>query len=169
MMKFLALVAALALPPAVYFPTLGAHRERKVEQARQQLAELDMRIEMAKTAQRKMPQFRAEMARMEDELGRLHAMLPPEPAIDEIRTLTQAAAEENGIELTHFDPGAVKDDSPLREQTMTTEVVGSAEGTAAFLREIEKASRIIDVSNVTVTKDPAGWRTDFVMTTYAMR
>ncbi len=169
MMKFLAVVAALVIPPAIYFPTLGAHRDQRVAQAQQQLAELDLRIQMAKTAQRKLPQFRAEMVRLESELGKLHSMLPPVPAIDEIHSMTQSLAAENGIALTHFDPGTLKDDNALQEQTMTAEVVGSAEGTAAFLRQIQTASKIIDVSGVTVTKDPAGWRTDFAMTTYAMK
>ena len=169
MKRFLALVAVLVIPPAVYFPTLGAKRDQRLEQARNALAELDMRIEMAKSAERKLPQFRAEMERLDLELHSVHQILPPVPAIDEIRSLTQSLAEENGIALTQFNPGEPKQSTVLQEQSITAEVVGGAQGTAQFLRRIQTASKIIDVSGVTLTKDPAGWRTDFLMTTYAMR
>lgn len=169
MRRLLAVVAVLLIPPAVYFPTLGAKRDQRLEQARDTLAELDMRIEMAKAAKRKMPQFQAEMERLDLELHSLHQVLPPVPAIDEIHSLTGSLADENGIKLTQFEPGPAKQDNELQEQSITAEVVGSAQGTAEFLRRIQNASKIVEVSGVTLTKDPAGWRTDFLMTTYAMR
>lgn len=169
MRRLLAVIAVLVIPPAIYFPTLGAKRDRRLEQAHDALAELDMRIEMAKSAKRKLPQFQAEMERLDLELNSLHQILPPVPAIDEIHSLTESLAEENGIALTHFEAGAPKQDNELQEQSITAEVVGPAQGTAEFLRRIQNASKIVDVSGVTLTRDPAGWRTDFLMTTYALR
>jgi len=167
-LKFLAILAVLAIPPAVYFETLGAKRKADLQAADQQLAELDMRIEMAKAAQRKLPQFRAEMTRMSADLERMNTILPASPAIDDIHALVESTAAENDLQLTQFDPGKPTTGNALEEQTMTAEVVGSAEGTAAFLKKIGNASRLINVSGVTATKDPAGWRTDFLMTTYAL-
>ena len=169
MIKAVAIIAALLVPPAVYFETLGALRRGRLAAARTQLAELDLRIEQAKAAERKLPQFREEMARLSSELDRVHELLPPAPAIEEIRSLTETTAAENDLQLTQFDPASPAQGNALEEQTITAEVVGSAEGTAAFLKKMSAASRLINLSGVTVTKDPAGWRTDFLMTTYAMK
>ena len=56
----------------------------------------------------------------------------------------------------------------FQQQSVVAELIGSAERTSAFMREIQNAARIIDVSSVTLQNDPAGWRTDFVMTCYAL-
>lgn len=169
MKRFLIVVIALALPPAVYFPTFGAERNEQLRKAQNHLDEVDMRIEQARSAERKLPQFRAEMERLGQEIDKVNQFLPPTPAIEEIHQLTESIASDNDLRLTHFEAGAPKALSQVQEVTITAEVIGTAQGTAEFLRKIQSASKIIDVSDVTLTKDPAGWRTDFLMTTYALR
>lgn len=169
MKRFLIVLLALALPPAIYFPTLGAERSEELQKAHSHLDELDMRIQQARAAERKLPQFRAEMVRLGQEIDKVNGFLPPAPAIEEIRQLTESIASENDLRLTHFEAGTPKPLGEVQEVTITAEVIGAAQGTAEFLRRIQSASKIINVSDVTLTKDPAGWRTDFLMTTYALR
>ena len=153
MIRVLALIVAFAIPPAIYFPTLGAHRAERLHAAREQLAQLDI----------------ARTASATPVVDRSGERLPPAPAIDEIHALTESVASDNALQLTRFEPGLATADNALQSQSVKAEVVGTAEATAAFLRKMETASKIVDVSHVTLTKDPAGWRTAFVITTYAMR
>ena len=154
-MKLLAVLLALALPPAVYFPTFGARREAEIRKASAQLRELDTRNEQARSAQRKLDQFHAEVARLDEELVKLRAILPTAMNIDEIRSMTETRAAAHGVKLNAFD---------FNGKSVRASATGSASGLTEFFRDVSNAPRIIDVDYVTLRKDAAGWRSDFVMT-----
>ena len=158
-MKFLAVVLALALPPAIYFPTLGVRREAEIRKASEDIRQLDVRIEQARAAQRKLNQFHDEVARLDAELVKLRTILPPAMNIDEVRTLTKTRAAAHGVKLDAFDPYG---------KSVRASVTGSASGLEEFFRDISNAPRIIDVDYVTLRRVASGWRTDFVMTSYAL-
>ncbi len=158
-MKLLAIILALALPPAIYFPTHRGRHDEKIQRADAELHELEVRIEQAHAVQRKAAQFRVETTRMAIELEKLRGILPPTASIDQVQALTMERAAADGVRVTRFDAGT---------QSIRAEVIGSAEATSDFFRDIANATRMIDVDYVTLRKDAAGWRTDFVMTAYAL-
>lgn len=156
---FLLLMAA-GLPLVAYYNTLGAKHDKEYDHDLMQLKELNVRVEQARAAQRKLPQFHEELAKLNSEMTKLRTILPPTMDLDGIRSLAEATAVDCGVRVTRFD---------LRpNQSVDAEVIGNAEATAKFFREIQNAARVIDVSYVTLRKDAAGWRTDFVMTGYAL-
>jgi len=158
-MKLLAIVLALAAPPAIYFPTIHARGDEQIRRADAEIRELDMRIEQAHAVQRKTPQFHEEVTRLSEELQKLRAILPPAASIDQVRSLTEARAAANGLRLTRFDAAAGR---------VTAEVIGPADALQQFFRDIANAAGIIDVDYVTLRPDPSGWRVDFVMTAYGL-
>ncbi len=164
MIKALAVIATLAVPPAIYFPTLGAQRNEQIKRAETEIADLDRRTEQARAAQRKLAQFHDEVQRLGDELGKLRTILPPAMDVDGIRAIVEEKAAARGVTVARFAPRP----ATAREQSIDVELTGSAEATARFLRAIQNAARIFDVSHVTLRPDPAGWRTNLVMTGYAM-
>lgn len=168
-MKRLALLLlALALPPAIYFSTLAARRAEQQKRADTELRNVSMHLEQARAAQGKLSQFHEEAARLGQELVKLRVILPPVMQIDDVRATTEGKASANSVRLTKFAARALKPLPDFQQQSIEAEVVGSAEGTSAFFRDIASASRIIDVTHVTLRPDPAGWRADFVMTAYAL-
>ena len=154
------LLVAVALPPVAYYNTLGAQRTKQIETDSLKLKELTVRVEQARAAKNKLSQFHDEAARLGEELAKLRTILPPAMDIDGIRALAEEKAAASGVRLTKF---AVREN-----QSIDTQVVGTAVATSDFFSDIASASRIIDVTYVTLRKDPDGWRTDFVMTSYAM-
>jgi Tfp pilus assembly protein PilO len=154
------LLAAIALPLVVYYNTVGAKRQKQFDQDYMRLKELNVRVEQVRAAQRKLVQFHEECARLAVEAAKLPAIFPATMEMDQIHTLVQAKAEARGVRLMRFDAG--------ENQSVTAEVIGGTEATSQFFRDLQNAQRIIDVSSVTLRKDPAGWRTDFVMRSYAM-
>src|SRR6476620_8044705 len=102
-MKFLAILCALIVPPAIYFPTIAAHRDAELESADEQLRDADVRVEQARAAQRKLPQFREELNRLATELAKLRRILPPDIAVDQVRDDVESFARENAIHLTRFE------------------------------------------------------------------
>ncbi len=162
------LLLALALPPAVYYNTLGARRAEQWERNHSELRALTTRLEQAQAAHRKLSQFHEEVTRLGEELVKLRVILPPVMQIEDVRAITEAEAGANGVRMTKFETGGLKPASTLQQQAVEAEVIGSAEGTSQFFRDIANTSRIIDVTDVTLRPDPGGWRTNFVMTAYAM-
>jgi Tfp pilus assembly protein PilO len=161
---------ALALPPAVYFPTFGERREKQRRELERTIDDRTLHIEQDRAAQRKYTQFREEMQRLDVENEKLRRILPPSFAIGDIATTVQSYATENGIRVERFDarkPVAEKGD-PYSFVKIDVQVTGNATATSAFLRRLSNSSQIFNVDATTMRKDPAGWRTDFVMTAYAM-
>jgi len=158
-MKFLAILLALALPPAIYFPTLGKQREAEIAKASEEIHEFDVRIEQGRAAQRKLDQFHEELARLDVELVKLRTILPPAMNVEELRSMTETSAAAHGVQVTAF---------VFNGKSITASATGSASGLTEFFRDLSNAPRIIDVDYVTLRKNESGWRSDFVMTSYAL-
>lgn len=169
MKRAFVVLLALILPPAIYFPTVAPRRNAVITKAEAELEELEMRLEMAQAAQRKLAQFHEEAAALDRELTKLRRILPPEMAVEDLHELMNTFASEQGVVLERFEPHEVEDAPPLQRMSIEAVVVGSTAATAAFLQKLETNSRILDVSDVTLRSDPAGWRTLFQITTQAMR
>ena len=165
MKQILAILVALILPPSIYFPTVGAKRDA---QRRQTELEIDKRVEMARAAQRKLTQFHDERQRLDTELTKLRSILPPTLAVDQVRATSEEKAAANGVRLTRFEAAGVKSIERLQQQSLEAEVIGSAEAIAGFFRNVQNTARIFDVSSVTLQKDAAGWRADFILAAYAL-
>lgn len=169
MIEILLAIIFLAAPPAAYFPTLGASRAGERAAAYKAKHDLEIRIESARAAQRKLEQFHEEMQRLTGENENLRRILPPTLAVDDVEALTNSSAAANGIRMTRFEPRKPVSGAPAYDEVeIEIEVIGTAEATAVFLRQIENAARIFHVSAVTMLRDPAGWRTSFVMTAFAL-
>ncbi|HSP17731.1 MAG TPA: type 4a pilus biogenesis protein PilO [Thermoanaerobaculia bacterium] len=167
MRQFVLILIALALPPTVYFQTLGEKRERQSRMADSAILDLDRRIEQSRAAQRKITQFHEELDRLAVENEKLRRILPPDLSVGEIRALIDANASQTGVRIARFEPRKpVKDVYTFLSIDM--EVIGNAGATSEFLRRTSDATTILNTSAMTIRKDPAGWRTDFVMTAYAL-
>ena len=154
------LLLAVALPPVAYYNTLGTAHAKQIDKDSLKLKELTVRVEQAHAAKNKLSQFHEEAARLAEELVKLRTILPPAMDIDGLRAIAEEKAAARGVRLTKF---AVREN-----QSIDAEIVGAAGATSDFFSDIANAQRIIDVTYVTLRKDPGGWRTDFVMTSYAM-
>lgn len=168
MKRFFILLLALAVPPAVYFPTLGARNDARMRAAESEIRDLTIKIEQARAAQRKLPQFHEEKDRLGQELIKLRVILPPAMQTDALRGTVESHAAAGSVRLTRFEPRPARPLFEVQQQSIEAEVVGSAERTSQFFRDLSNDSRIMNVTSVTLRPDPAGWRTDFVLTAYAL-
>jgi predicted RNase H-like nuclease (RuvC/YqgF family) len=74
-MRFFAVLAALIVPLAAYYP-VKQEREKTIETQEKQIKELDMHIEQAKAAERKLAQFHEEVQRLNEEVAKSRRILP---------------------------------------------------------------------------------------------
>jgi Tfp pilus assembly protein PilO len=166
-MRIVAILAAMIIPVAVYFPVYQ-ERDKTIERADKEIRELDTRIEQAQAAARKLPQFRDEAAKLDTELVKLRRILPPDPALNEIRELVDTTARTSAIHIDRLQPrGATRHD--YVETPIDIEATGTLEALEAFFSRLAVKFRIIDVSKVTLLKEPGGvWRTKCVMMAYSL-
>jgi len=166
-MRIVAILAAMIVPLAVYFPVYQ-QREKAIERADKEIGELEKRIEQAQAAARKLPQFRDEVVKLDTELTKLRRILPPDPALNEIRELVDTTARTSAIHIDRLQPrGAARHDYVATP--IDAEATGKLEALEAFFNRLAAKSRIIDVTNVTLLKEPGGaWRAKCVMTAYSL-
>ena len=161
-MRFLAVLAALALPLVAYYPVYQ-DREATIRTLDKQIYELDIHIEQAKAAQRKLSQFHEEVQRLNEEVAKLRRILPPDPAVNEIRDIVEGVAEKSGIRIDRFQPRqAIR--TEYVEVPIETEAEGSIEALASFFDALHNTARIINVSNVTLERG----RAKFLMAAFAL-
>ncbi len=166
-MKFFAVLAALILPLVAYYPVYQ-DREKTIEAADKEIHELEVRIEQAQAAQRKLQQFHEEVQRLNDEVTKLRRILPPDPALNEIREMVETTANTASVRIERFQPGqAVRHD--YVEVPIDTEAVGSLDALASLFDALRNKSRIINVSDVTLEKaSNSSWRAKFLTTAFAL-
>jgi len=161
-MKFLAVLLAVALPLVAYYPVYQ-DREATIRTLDEQIRELDMHIEQAKAAQGKLSQFHEEVQRLNVEVVKLRRILPPDPALNEIRDIADRVAEKSGVRIDRFQPRqAIR--TEYVEVPIETEAEGSIEALASFFGALRNTMRIINVSNVTLERG----RAKFLMTAFAL-
>ena len=166
-MRIVAILAAIIIPLAVYFPVYQ-EREKAIERADKEIRELDLRIEQAQAAARKQPEFRDEVIKLDTELAKLRRILPPDPALNEIRDLVDVAAGASAVHIDRLQPGGATRRDYVAT-TIDTEATGELEALEAFFERLSVKSRIIDVTKATLLKEPGGvWRTKCVITAYSL-
>jgi Tfp pilus assembly protein PilO len=171
MKRFLILILAFGVPPAVYFPTIGASLKEKLRNADAESMPLDPRIEQARSAKRKLTEFHDAARRVAEETQTLTAILPATAELYAMRDKVAEAAALTGVQFTRFEadpPTRIAKGDPYQEIFVEAQVVGEPEATAAFFQMVANAPRLMSISAARMRKASNRWRTDFTITSYVM-
>lgn len=166
-MRFLAVLAALALPLMAYYPVYQ-NREETITTLDKQIYLLDMHIEQARAAQRKLSQFREEVQRLNEEVAKLQRILPPDPGLKEIRDVVDAAARTSSVRIDTFQPRQALSHEYV-EVPIDTGAEGTIDALASFFEALRNKTRILNISDVTLEKaTPPRWRAKFLIAAFAL-
>lgn len=172
MKQFLILFIAFVGPLAIYLADIDPGLRAREQRLNAAIMALDTRIEQARSAQRKAPQFHEESRRLRDESEKLRRIFPTQPDFDGMRGVVLENCALTGMQLTTFEPYVprlVPPNDPYKEVFVDAEVIGPADRTAAFFRMLASDEHhIIDVSHVTMHRTRDGWQTSFLITSYVM-
>ena len=130
--------------------------ETQIRAAESQIKELDTKIEQGRSAQRKLPQFREEVRRLELELEKLRRILPSSRNTDEIIKKVKSLVDQGDFvlhKMTFPKPGAPGSD-PYVEWPITISVDGRYHNLAILFNRLSNFSRIINVEQITVQALP---------------
>ena len=146
------LVIAIAAVAAVHYMVVTPINE-KIAADEAQIADLDKKIEQGRAAERKLPQFRAEVARLQLELEKLRRILPStrntEELIKKIKSLVDTGDFAlNRLTFPHL--GEAKSGDPYAEWPISVAVVGRYHNLAILFNRLSNFSRIINVEQINI-------------------
>src|SRR5438270_7825740 len=118
-----------------------------------QITELDKKIDAGRAAERKLPQFRAEVARLEQELDKLRRILPSTRNTEEIIQKIKALVDQGDFtlrKLTFPILGAAKSGDPYAEWPISVAVDGRYHNLAILFNRLSNFSRIMNVEQINI-------------------
>lgn len=122
-----------------------------------QINDLDKKIEQGRAAERKLPQFRAEVARLQIELEKLRRILPSTRNTEEIIQKIKALVDQGDFglkKLTFPTLGAPKGGDPYAEWPIQVSVDGRYHNLAILFNRLGNFSRIMNVENISIRALP---------------
>jgi type IV pilus assembly protein PilO len=125
----------------------------QIKAAEAQIKDLDTKIEQGKSAQRKLPQFREEVRRLELELEKLRRILPSTRNTEEIIKKIKSLVDQGDFILHKLTfPKLVQASSgdPYAEWPIDIEVDGRYHNLAILFNRLSNFSRIMNVEQITI-------------------
>ena len=145
-----------------------------IKSADAQVKDLDTKIENGRTAQRKLPQFREEVHRLELELEKLRRILPSTRNTEEIIKKIKSLVDQGDFvlhKLTFPKLAPAQNNDPYAEWPISVSVDGRYHNLAILFNRLSNFSRIMNVEqiNISALPPPQQERTitsDFVAKTF---
>jgi type IV pilus assembly protein PilO len=145
------LIAALAVTAVEYALVKGIKEE--IADADLKIQELDKKISQGRAAERKLPQFRDEVKRLELELEKLRRILPSTRNTEEIIKKVKALVDQGDFGLRRLAFPALKTanaSDPYVEWPIEVALDGRYHDLAILFNRLGNFSRIMNVENIRV-------------------
>lgn len=123
-----------------------------IEETEQRITELDQKISQGRAAERKLPQFREEVKRLELELEKLRRILPSTRNTEEIIKKLKSLVDQGEFTLRNlaFPPLTEGSAEAYAEWPISVAVDGRYHDLALLFNRLGNFSRIINVENINI-------------------
>lgn len=130
--------------------------KRKIVDAETEIAQLEEKIQQGRSAERKLPQFREEVNRLELELEKLRRILPSRRNTEEIIKKVKSLVDQGEFALRRlsFPPLSTDSSEPYVEWPISVSVDGRYHDLAILFNRLGNFSRIMNVEQITITALP---------------
>jgi type IV pilus assembly protein PilO len=148
----LGLVLAIGVVVLAYYELISP-TDDQIRTAESQIKDLDTKIEQGKSAQRKLPQFREEVRRLELELEKLRRILPSTRNTEEIIKKIKSLVDQGDFilhKLTFPKLVQASTGDPYAEWPIDIEVDGRYHNLAILFNRLSNFSRIMNVEQITI-------------------
>ncbi|HEV7766401.1 MAG TPA: type 4a pilus biogenesis protein PilO [Thermoanaerobaculia bacterium] len=124
----------------------------EIASADAQIVELDQKISKGQAAERKLPQFREEVNRLELELGKLRRILPSTRNTEEIIKKIKQLVDQGDFTLRKlsFPALAAPSSDPYSEWPISVSVDGRYHDLAILFNKLGNFSRIMNVEQIVI-------------------
>jgi type IV pilus assembly protein PilO len=154
--KWVGLLVGLALAAGMVY---GADAlfvkdlKKKIAAEEKKIGELEEKIQAGRAAERKLPQFREEVKRLELELEKLRRILPSTRNTEEIIKKIKSLVDQGEFTLKRlsFPPLKISQSDPYSEWPIAISVDGRYHDLALLFNRLGNFSRIINVERISIT------------------
>ena len=124
----------------------------KIAAADAQIVELDQKISKGRAAERKLPQFREEVKRLELELDKLRRILPSRRNTEEIIKKVKSLVDQGEFTLRRltFPPLGGNKNDPYSEWPISVALDGRYHDLAILFNKLGNFSRIMNVEQINI-------------------
>jgi len=124
----------------------------EIETANNKIVELEGKIEQGRAAERKLPQFREEVKRLELELEKLRRILPSQRNTEEIIKKIKSLVDQGEFTLRRlsFPQLNLNSSDPYTEWPISIAVDGRYHDLAILFNRLGNFSRIMNVENIAI-------------------
>ncbi len=125
----------------------------EIRSAESTIKDLDTKIEQGRSAQRKLPQFREEVRRLELELEKLRRILPSARNTDEIIKKMKSLVDQGDFvlhKMTFPKIAAAQGSDPYAEWPISISVDGRYHNLAILFNRLSNFSRIMNVEQISI-------------------
>jgi len=146
------LAIAIAAVVAVHYLVVQGIEEQ-IHAAESTIADLDKKIEQGRAAERKLPQFREEVKRLELELEKLRRILPSTRNTEEIIKKMKSLVDQGDFTLRRlsFPPlSSPQGGDPYAEWPISVSVEGRYHNLAILFNRLSNFSRIMNVESINI-------------------
>lgn len=163
---------AIALYAAAYYQLPNfSEMKQTLENKKNELEQLNQKINQGRAAERRLPQLREEVRRTELDLQRLLQILPTARNAEELIKKIQALAGQGEFFLKKWAPKEYINKDFYAEWPIDLQVDGTYHNLALFFEKVARFSRIINIEDLVMVgyPDAAGGRTlgaNFTMKTF---
>ena len=143
-------VLAAVLAGAFYYVQIEKMNKQIVRNERK-LADLEREINEGRAAQKSLPQFREEVARLQLELDKLLRILPSRRNTEDLLRRIRRLTEQGDFDLLRFTPKGLSQRDFYSEWPISISLNGKYHNLAQFFDRIRRFSRIINVENLRIS------------------
>lgn len=137
---------------ALYHFKLSEGKRDSIEKAENRKADLEQKIAEGKAAQKQLPEFREQVARLELELDKLLKILPARKNTPELIRRIRVLTEQAGFNLRVFDPAErLIDREFFKVWNIKLDLSGGYHELALFFDRVSRLSRIINIDDLQIT------------------
>ena len=127
-----------------------AEMRKTIENKKAELAQLEEKIQQGRAAERRLPQLREEVRRIELDLQRLLQILPTRRNVEELIKKVEAMARQGDFFLKRFAPKEYINKDFYAEWPIEIALEGSYHNLALFFDRVGRFSRIVNIENLKV-------------------
>lgn len=152
-----AVFAAIGVMAAgVFWYFYDSPAQTKLQARAQQLATLKSEVARGQAIERRLPEFREEIADLEARLESLRAVLPEQKDVGELLRRLQTLATQSNLEIRGFKPLPIAQQQMHAEWPIQLELDGTYHDLGIFFDKVSKVPRIINISAIDVKSKDRG-------------
>ena len=145
------LVGVLGLIAGLYWYLLYSPKSAELKELNAKFDKLQIELNESKTIAADLPRFKAEVARLNDELSKALLELPDKKEIPSLLTDISKRGVESGLEFMRFKPLNEVPAGFYAKVPVEISVKGTYHEVATFFDKVSKLSRIVNITDINMS------------------